>query len=123
MNKVEENVFQVIEKIENKVSVPQKGNNWINLSDLGAQLRNNGIDYNMLGYDKLTSFLSSIEGLELYRDERNALPVIFVRTKTKSIDKKASSKPMPSQKQITPNQALMNWAFMGYIPDTMHKLK
>ena len=123
MNKVEENVFQVIEKIENKVSVPQKGNNWINLSDLGAQLRNNGIDYNMLGYDKLTSFLSSIEGLELYRDERNALPVIYVRTKTKSIDKKASSKPMPSQKQITPNQALMNWAFMGYIPDTMHKLK
>ena len=61
MNKVEENVFQVIEKIENKVSVPQKGNNWINLSDLGAQLRNNGIDYNMLGYDKLTSFEKQLQ--------------------------------------------------------------
>lgn len=123
MNQIESKVFQVIEKIGNKVSIPQKGDNWINLSDLGGQLRNNGIDYNMLGYDKLTSFLSSIDGLELFRDERNALPVIYVRMKTKSSQKKDSFQPSPSQNQITPNQALMNWAFMGYIPDTMRKLK
>lgn len=122
MNQIESKVFQVIEKIGNKVSIPQKGDNWINLSDLGGQLRNNGIDYNMLGYDKLTSFLSSIEGLELFRDERNALPVIYVRIKTKSSQKKDSIPSSPSQNQITPNQALMNWAFMGYIPDTMKKL-
>ena len=112
MNQIESKVFQVIERIGNKVSIPQKGDNWINLSDLGGQLRNNGIDYNMLGYDKLTSFLSSIDGLELFRDERNALPVIYVRIKTKSSQNKDSIPSSPSQNQITPNQALMNWAFM-----------
>lgn len=123
MNQTEKNVLQVMSKIENRVSIPQKGNDWINLADLGGQLRNNGIDYSMLGYDKLTTFLSSIDELELYRDERNALPVIYVRARRNKVENKKTSITSSNQQQISPNQALMNWAFMGYIPDTMHKLK
>ena len=49
--------------------------------------------------------------------------MIYVRIKTKTSQKKDSIPSSLSQNQITPNQALMNWAFMGYIPDTMKKLK
>ena len=123
MNQIEQKVFQLLEKAENRVSIPTKGNDWINLSDFGGILRNNGIDYNMLGYDKLVSFLKSIKGLELFKDERNALPVYYVRVVGESLEKRKTSRSVQNQEQIIPSQALMNWAFMGYMPDTMRNLK
>lgn len=119
MNQIEKKVFQVMKNIENRVSIPQKGSGWINLSDLGGQLRNNGIDYSKLGYEKLKFFISSIAGLELYQDDRFTLPVIYVR---ETVVKK-DVQPSFSQKQTSPDQALMDWAFMGYIPSTMRRLK
>ena len=122
MNQIEEQVIQILNAATKRVSLPNKGDGWVNLADLGHDLRSNGIDYSKLGFDKLTSFLMSINGLELYRDERNALPVMYVKEKVGDGSTKGS---IAKQKrdQTDPKRALMSWAFLGYFPKTIQRLK
>ena len=122
MNQIEKQVIQILNAATNRLSLPNKGDGWVNLADLGHDLRNNGIDYSKLGFDKLTSFLLSINGLELYRDERYALPVMYVKEGTEqSSQKQPGSK--TEKRQTDPKRALMSWAFLGHFPKTLQRLK
>ena len=122
MNQIEEQVIQILNAATKRVSLPNKGDGWVNLADLGHDLRSNGIDYSKLGFDKLTSFLMSINGLELYRDERNALPVMYVKEKVGDGSTKGSIAKQ-QRDQTDPKRALMSWAFLGYFPKTIQRLK
>ena len=119
MNQIEKQVIQILNAVTNRVSLPNKGDGWVNLADLGHDLRNNGIDYSKLGFDKLTSFLLSINGLELYRDERNALPVMYVKERAVS-NSQNNTVPKHKRGQIDPKRALMSWAFLGHFPKTVN---
>ncbi len=122
MNQTETQVIQILEASTQKKSLPDKGDGWVNLATLGLDLRNNGIDYSALGYDKLRSFIESINGLELYKDERNALPVIYVKV----IDKSSRQRSSIAKQNLAKNKArneLMSWAYLGYFPKTIQKLK
>ena len=112
MQQVEKDVLEIMKNITNRVALPGKGNQWINLADLGGELRKNGIDYGKLGYDKLTSFLKSLNIVEFYRDLSKTLPVIFIRESNNT-----------QQSFSSPREQLMNWAFMGYFPTTFKRLK
>ena len=71
----------------------------------------------MLGYDKLTSFLRSLNNVELYRDDSKLMPVVYVREcKSGTINHESN------QKQ-EPGRLLYAWAFMGYLPRTFKRLR
>lgn len=122
MNQIEKQVAQIMSTVTNRVSIPNQGDGWVNLADLGHILRNNGIDYSKQGFDKLTSFLMSIDGLELYKDERNALPVIYVKEKDAQNSQKVTTT-QQNRAQYDPSRALMGWAFLGHFPKTLQRLK
>lgn len=123
MTQIEKDVLQVMQGCTNRVSIPTKGDGWVNLANLGLELRRNGIDYSRLGFDKLITFMKSLRGVELFRDESKTLPVIFVREG--SVDSSINEKNNQSSDMslTNPSQLLMNWAFMGYIPTKFSRLK
>lgn len=123
MNPIEKEVTQIMGKIENKSSIPDHGNDWINLADLGGCLRKNGIDYGQYGFDKLTSFLRSFSSLEFYVDDRKSLPVVYAREKKNYLQTNNPNKTYQRKEQIDPSQALMNWAFLGHFPKAIARLK
>lgn len=122
MTKNEKDVLQVMQNCSNRVSITNQGEGWINLASLGLELRKNGIDYSRLGFDKLITFMKSIHGVELFRDESKTLPVVYVRESSDD-PKKDENDGQSDINLINPSQLLMNWAFMGYIPEKFSKLK
>lgn len=122
MNNVEEQVFSVLKKVTNRVELQSQGANWVNLADLGAILKNNGIDYNSLGFDKLGSFIKSLEGLEIYKDISGHLPVVYVREIQNDHQdiRKGNGR---GKRNTDPSQMLFDWAYMGHYPTTIGKLK
>lgn len=123
MTQNEKDVLQVMQGCTNRVSIPSKGDGWLNLASLGLELRRNGIDYSRLGYDKLVTFIKSLHGVDLFRDESKTLPVIFVRENPDNSTANEKGNQLSDTWLKNPSQLLMNWAFMGYIPTTFSKLK
>lgn len=116
---IEQSILDVI-KLMPRISIADKGNNWVNLASLGKELIANGIDYHSLGYDKLKELVDSYSHLlEQYKDESKNLPVYYVRENLSSPSKSRSTKLQSN----TPRNALTNWAFLGYYPTMINSLK
>lgn len=123
---LENQIIRIIESYENKINIPQHGNGWVNLASLGKTLQDEGIDYNAYGYSKLKAFIESFSSIETYRDDSHTLPVYYVReTNSTSPNSNISH---TQANQISTNRSsvmpsLFEWAFLGYIPNTIRMLK
>lgn len=120
MNQIENDVMNVMKQVTNRISIPEQGDGWVNLAHLGGYLRDNGIDYSIQGYDKLASFMESLACIELYKDNRYAKPVIYAREKSVIV---ATPRATTKVKTNDPSKMLMEWAYLGYFPNTMQRLK
>lgn len=76
-----------------QVSIPEKGDGWVNLASLGTPLKNANIIIKDLGYNKLSDLFSNIPNIETYKDEKGNLPVVYTRVSQNSI-------PKPSHKLV-----------------------
>lgn len=112
-NHIEKSILHVLNSMSTTINIDGFGDNWVNLADLGAKIKSIGIDYNAYGYDKLRSFISSFASIEVHKDDSHTLPVYYVREKkTKTFGNKGKR-----------NKELFDWAFLGYLPNTIAKLK
>ena len=72
---------QIIDIMNTQPKVTINGQEWVNLASLGIALKNFGIDYNKLGFEKLRGLIESFREFELYKDEQNQLPVYYVKAR------------------------------------------
>ena len=92
---------------------------------LGAEISKNGLDYRALGFEKLVYFIqANLDIVDCKKDETKHFPVYFVKVKeSKSIQ---APKPQPKtikHSNITPRNALTNWAYLGHYQTTIDNLK
>ncbi|MBQ0160100.1 MAG: DUF3825 domain-containing protein [Bacteroidales bacterium] len=122
MKNIETKVLNILKSAPNRVNIPNCGANWVNLAGLGALLKSEGIDYNSLGFDKLATFIDSLNGVEMFKDERGHLPVVYVR-EIQNIPQENRKEDVRGKRLSTPSQMLFDWAYMGHYPTTINKLK
>ena len=67
-----------------KVTIPEKGDGWVNLAALGDALKKAGIDFRLLGFEKLAAFVSSSGLFDLWIDQTIKYPVKYIRVKQNS---------------------------------------
>lgn len=100
---------------------------WTNLVKVGGTLNAKGVNYKEMGYDKLSSLILEYEDcLLLKREKENSrIPVAYVREKKEDeMPKRRNSIKIKSDKSlIDPVNALLSWAYMGSLPETIEKLK
>lgn len=111
----------VTETLKELINSSADENGWMNLANLGFELTKNGIDYKKLGFYKLTNFISSYTDiLDVRKDDTHKLPVHYVKLK-KNPSKKSVSTLI--DKNISPKNALTNWAYLNHYQTTIEKLK
>lgn len=105
---------RIIDIMNSQPKVTINGDEWVNLASLGIALKSFGIDYNLLGFEKLRGFIESFPELELYKDEQNQLPVYYVKARIGKKIRKCNNSTAPS---------LSQWAYMGDWVEMTHNLK
>lgn len=95
---------QIIDIMNTQPKVTINGQEWVNLASLGIALKNFGIDYNKLGFEKLRGLIESFREFELYKDEQNQLPVYYVKARIGKRTLKSNNTTVP---------LLSEWAYMG----------
>lgn len=118
MRNLENEIIKIIDSAST-LEITEKGNGWVNMADLGSKLKNAGIDFNAYGYDKLKDFIQSFDNIEQHVDTTRNIPVYYARVKNNTSVKRNVSTRRKTYKQIK----LLDWAFMGYLPKTISKLK
>ena len=75
-----------------KVSLPDKGADWASLGDFGISIRNEGVDYKTMGYEKLSDFVSQTDAFFLWTDFSGQKPVKYIKEKRQRVytDRKPS---------------------------------
>lgn len=105
---------RIIDIMNSLPKVTINDHEWVNLASLGIALKSFGIDYNLLGFEKLRGFIESFPELELYKDEQNQLPVYYVKARIGKRIRKSNNTTAPS---------LSQWAYMGDWVEMTHNLK
>lgn len=95
-NKTKEQLRLIFQSLE-KETVPEKGQGWVNLVKFGPAIKSAGIDYHVLGFDKLGEFVASSGIFEKCYDVSKKKPIQYIRERT--ILKNAVISPQRIQKQ------------------------
>ena len=84
-NKVKESLYNIYLSMP-KESLFEKGDGWVNMAKLGIILHKAGINYKVMGYDKLSEFVRKSGVFEEYSDLSCKIPVKYIKGKSKHQD-------------------------------------
>ena len=84
-NKVKESLYNIYLSMP-KESLFEKGDGWVNMAKLGIILHKAGINYKVMGYDKLSEFVRKSGVFEEYSDISCKIPVKYIKGKSKHQD-------------------------------------
>ena len=84
-NKVKESLYNIYLSMP-KESLFEKGDGWVNMAKLGIILHKAGINYKVIGYDKLSEFVRKSGVFEEYSDLSCKIPVKYIKGKSKHQD-------------------------------------
>ena len=79
-----------------KMTIPEKGDGWVNLATLGHALKRAGIDFRLLGFEKLGDCVQSTNVFDVWVDRTNKMPVKYVRDKSWSQEKTITHRQLKS---------------------------
>lgn len=109
----------VEETLKLTIDENKQEDDWVNLAILGGKLKQNGIDYKSLGFEKLMHFIKSHSDVIEYRtDNSNKLPVYYVKNRPKKLVSE-KNKIMKS----SPKSALTDWAYLGHYQSMLNRLE
>lgn len=123
-------ITSVIELVASlpKVTISEKGTEWLNLCALGKAISVNKVDVASMGFSKLRDLLQAYpDTFELYVDNSKKVPVVYVRL----IEQKGTTASRVNRKTtITGNsdiknsgfQPLEDWAYLLNINEVLSKL-
>lgn len=69
-----------------KESLPEKGEGWVNMANLNPALLKAGINYKVMGYEKLGEFIAKSAAFIIYSDNSCTAPIKYIKEKGKRID-------------------------------------
>ena len=84
-NKVKESLYNIYLSMP-KESLFEKGDGWVNMAKLGIILHKAGINYKVMGYDKLSEFVRKSGVFEEYSDLSCKILVKYIKGKSKHQD-------------------------------------
>lgn len=122
-NDLRKEMVEVYNRLPKSIKEFNGTKDWVNLADFGGELKKNGIDYKLEGFEKLQTFIDSYSDVfEKLIDNSQKLPVVYLR---KSNTAKVCTTISQSQqlKSINPKSALTDWAYLGHYPTMIDKLK
>lgn len=123
-DKLKDEMVEIYDRLPKSTKQFNGSQNWTNLAEFGCELKRNGIDYKLEGYEKLQLFIDSYSDVfEKYIDSSQKLPVIYLR-KTVSRDANKYIKKNAQYSSLSnPRFALTNWAYLGHYTTMIANLK
>jgi hypothetical protein len=123
-----ESVRKILSEV---VNANRESDGWTNLVKVGNPLKNKGVDFRALGYDKLFELIKDHRDTFNWNIDKETNPgffIVFVREKTETEKKKyetllrAKNNPNPSLVN-DPKNALIQWASLGDFLTSIESLK
>jgi hypothetical protein len=104
------NNSEILQNILNIMENSKNQDGWTELALIGQHLSSLGVDYQTLGYSKLQELIEDFpENIEIKKDLKYMLPVIYVKPKTTPVQTNLKLKLHPENISFN----LRQWAFMG----------
>lgn len=120
---------EIKEKLVNAINFNKETDDWTNLVKVGKTLKENGVDYKALGYEKLFHLVKEHKDILNWKFESLSptIAVIYVKEKS-TIEKKKFANIKYAQTtnaSLTndPSNALTNWASLGDFTKVFEDLK
>lgn len=76
-NKTKQTLLTLFNSLDKEL-IPNKGDGWVSLANFGTAIKNAGIDFRAMGFEKLRDFVTSSCVFRIWTDYTRTVPVIYI---------------------------------------------